>query len=472
MNTSAPAIRLGSAHLELTIPRERVYFAFADGRFEYDCHTCGAKCCRGFGYTLNAGKELDAQLALRPAVVVFLRPTRTRDDQSRQVLNCPPACFFLNEDNRCAIQATRGFEAKPETCRLFPFNQLRRVGGYLVVAPHASLCPLNIVAPPEQSALSGHDDLFAAMSAQTIRLDVPEIHLERLSGSAGALFELENSLVRESERSIEHQDFLGFAAAQSAITSAWRADLQESAATSVSRSELETFRTIVCTVLGMSPSAAQLEEPVLVRTLIATAAYIRSQVLFGPWTHAAGQMRIDLERLPHFLVTLHVLLALARDAGMRDVSFQTVSAVCSTHWRLLQLLTYADCAMVLNRTSTVAWPLGGNSEGEALYLTTLRELMPNKQRKRKRALWSILCEQMPAAPVNRHSFLAQVAARVGPNLAMLGGSPPTAVSRRQTYRAALQRWVLSNCDARVMISVAAKLSVGGTTVAKSSGEAH
>jgi len=64
------------------IPSERVHFAFASGRFAYDCVGCQAHCCRGFGYELRVGSELRAHVRRNPSLVVFLEPVKpTGDDR-------------------------------------------------------------------------------------------------------------------------------------------------------------------------------------------------------------------------------------------------------------------------------------------------------------------------------------------------------------------------------------------------------
>ncbi len=34
--------------------------------------------------------------------------------------------FFLTAENRCSVEERAGHDAKPETCRLFPFNNILR----------------------------------------------------------------------------------------------------------------------------------------------------------------------------------------------------------------------------------------------------------------------------------------------------------------------------------------------------------
>ena len=121
--------------LESCYLRPLIYFPFPSGRLGYDCVTCQAKCCRGFGYMTTVGAELDRQFEMRPTLPLFVSPPDPRTSGGQvSIGNCAPGCFFLADDGRCDIHRERGFAAKPETCRLFPFNNFRRVGRFLIVA--------------------------------------------------------------------------------------------------------------------------------------------------------------------------------------------------------------------------------------------------------------------------------------------------------------------------------------------------
>jgi hypothetical protein len=94
-------IRLFHTRPPIDIAADCVYFAFASGRFTYDCITCNAQCCRGHGYQATVGPELDRQLALRPALRFFLDQQNGESPSQRIIRNCPPACFLFTELGRC-----------------------------------------------------------------------------------------------------------------------------------------------------------------------------------------------------------------------------------------------------------------------------------------------------------------------------------------------------------------------------------
>lgn len=119
---------------------EHVYFTWPDGRFRYDCRACGA-CCKGHGIGLDvAGGQLVQLLARRPALTAFLR----RRGDAITAFNPRDRCWFLADDGLCQIEVEDGREAKPASCRLFPFNRVFRIGRHVVVDYNSVICPLTV----------------------------------------------------------------------------------------------------------------------------------------------------------------------------------------------------------------------------------------------------------------------------------------------------------------------------------------
>ena len=69
------------------ISRDRVYFAFGDGRLAYDCVTCGAQCCRHHDFEALVDPELQRHLAGRHALRFFLDPCDAGADN--HLSSCP-----------------------------------------------------------------------------------------------------------------------------------------------------------------------------------------------------------------------------------------------------------------------------------------------------------------------------------------------------------------------------------------------
>jgi hypothetical protein len=113
-------------------------FVFADGLLAYDCVSCGAKCCKHGDFYVDLATELEPLRRIAPNLAPFLSSAAS----ARTLLGTShhPGCWFLDDDNRCALQA-RG--AKPYNCQLFPVNQLTVLAGRVYVDVALS-CPLGL----------------------------------------------------------------------------------------------------------------------------------------------------------------------------------------------------------------------------------------------------------------------------------------------------------------------------------------
>ena len=205
------AIRLTAERPAIDIDSRDVYFTFASGRFDYDCVACNAQCCRGFGYSLKPGVQLAAQLRSSSSVRFFVNATQAARRQYH-VINCQPHCYFLSDAGRCKIQTTEGYDNKPTTCRLFPFNSFRRAGRFLVVAPHPHLCPLRVLPRHASSAVSDHSVLIASMASQGIDVNVPDLASHQ--AIAEARLPLERQIATLAESHLEDSDYRQFVVAQ------------------------------------------------------------------------------------------------------------------------------------------------------------------------------------------------------------------------------------------------------------------
>jgi len=204
------SIRIREPSATVTISRSNVYFAFGSGLLAYDCVSCGAKCCRGFSYK-SIASEPARQIDMRRALPVFVKPVPEHASSQHAIGNYAPGCFFLSNDGRCEIHAEHGYDAKPETCRLFPFNNLRRLGNHLIVAPHPSLCPLGVVAGDTRSPCSEYEELFDAMASQEIHGHVPRCSAE---GHPESVIADEREIVELSEQHLDCGDYVSFVKAQ------------------------------------------------------------------------------------------------------------------------------------------------------------------------------------------------------------------------------------------------------------------
>lgn len=95
-----------------------------DPQQNYDCLMCGRGCRAGWDIPVEPG--VVAHLEKQPLVLRIIQeqgPVFRRVEDATFIQNSKdcPNCRFLAEDQLCSIHRELGFEAKPATCKLFPF---------------------------------------------------------------------------------------------------------------------------------------------------------------------------------------------------------------------------------------------------------------------------------------------------------------------------------------------------------------
>lgn len=450
------AITLFHGRPAVEIAPDHVYFAFASGRLSYDCVSCNAQCCRGHGYLVTIGRDLDRQLAVRPELRFFLDPQRDSARSQYRVKNCPPSCFFLNDRGLCSLHAEYGYEAKPETCRLFPFNHLRRAGEYLIVAPHDSLCPIQVEPPGQASNKSTHGELLHAMSLPGIYADVPLCN--GLLPNIDFLISLERQVVDLSEQYMHQSNYGDFAAAQLDATYRTLQDLQPGDVPSPQPPRdgaLERFLEEVCELLGISRGVLARSDMVT-RTVTAVTPAVRSQLVFrGAGAQDRNAPRalwdgLELDRVPYLLAALHALAALAEQAGMRTVTYQTVFRLIHDHHALLFMLAYADCVVAWRPGLLIDLRLPNDEDFQKPFIRLARALLPERNRKARAKLADLVCEVNRFEGVERLRFLQIVAQRLEGRVTSLERVGLEGRGARPNFRSSIQRWVIKQLGDEVL----------------------
>ena len=136
-------------------------------------------------------------VARRPELAAFLR----RRGDAVTAFNPRDRCWFLDDGGLCRIETEDGRDAKPASCRLFPFNRVFRIGGVTVVDYNSVICPVQLA--PECDGIA-HADVIAEI--ESIR--DPAIVGTTLPGDAAVI---------ERERAIAEQIFAGDAAAAQGV---------------------------------------------------------------------------------------------------------------------------------------------------------------------------------------------------------------------------------------------------------------
>jgi hypothetical protein len=382
---------------------ERVYFAFPSGVFSYDCATCGAQCCRGHGYTVNGHRELQPQIQTHAEVRFFLDPCDALATHYH-MQNFAPGCFFLTGDRRCRIQIDRGFDAKPATCRFFPFNGLFRLGTHLVVVPHSQLCPIDVVTPGT-SGYSNHGALLRTLSAFGIDDHVHELRPAGLPESN--LIALERAIVRLAENQAI-TSYSAFAAAQRVAT---ETELRKTTNNDVIVSKpavtCEQIRHNIDNVLGVSGAVS--DDAEVVRLLIAMTPTLRATMVFT--TPGDRPSLVDLRTLPSFLLAAHSLSQLAVKAGMERVSYQTVMRVVKDNRALLVLLSQLDSVLMWKPEVPIDLSFGGEKSFRTAFVRIAQALLPDVQRNARSSLGDLLHAHAPSDWAQRTEFIRRLAKR-------------------------------------------------------------
>ena len=394
-------IRVTTRAGSLEIPIARVRFTFATGRLGYDCVSCGFQCCRGHGYGLKP-TELALQLRLRPALKVFVRadPRSTSTSEVHYLVdNHAPACHFLGANGACQVHAQFGYAAKPETCRLFPFNILRLIGGHLLIAPHMALCPLAISPSEHQASLSSHSLLLDELaSGRSIGQTIPRFNLA--PDDTVRLLNHEEEIVRLSESHLDGGRHKPFIEAQLELTREWSKGANgqprsfggsENSSTN-SHPDLSWFESVCRGLLGAAPTNASEDDVELCRTMAAMTGTLRSDLLFP----SPGTAPLPVDRIPFFLLGLHKLAALALEAGESRPTCQTVQRLRTRYHGLLWLLAWSDATMVWHPSADISMPRDESDMVES-WMDLARTLLPAVQLRQPTALGTILVEHRHVA---------------------------------------------------------------------------
>ncbi len=407
---AAPNPRRGVSASEVN--EHNVYFAFPNGRLTYDCVSCNATCCRGHGYLLGKPSESDTHLHYRPNLHLFAEPAdETSLDTFVSVKNCPPACFFLTQGGQCGIQIDHGYTAKPEACRLFPFNNFCRVGNHLVVSPHPALCPLGVTPFGTIDAKSRHEVLLREIQLRGISGPVPTFHLED-GISADALLMLEREIRQYSEEAAESSDYTQFAAAQLDLSLGLRglpAHFREEMERRKSVQALQEFLGRASGLLQASFPDDKLRRSEVTAVMVAATSQLRAQFLFhaarmGPREHTCSM----LMRLPYLMLSLFVFAMAAQAAGMTSVTLQTLQHLSKSNLALLRMISSSGRVLVWKPGIAIPTSFPGGGDFQRSYFGIAKALLASAQRARLRSLVDIISECCAFQGVERVRFLTML----------------------------------------------------------------
>jgi hypothetical protein len=176
---------------------ESFYFPFPDGRIGYDCVACGFQCCKGHGFAATK-TELEGLKSLRPEVeaFAFMGWGKLNAEPNREIPTFIPNCFFLQSDGQCEVEVTLGRPRKPWVCRLYPVNDIYRIGSHYVfnfhVIGNGILCPFTVGSTGRRIRYSDLEADLVGWESHPARAFV--FHSEGLDGSAAELIRNETEI--------------------------------------------------------------------------------------------------------------------------------------------------------------------------------------------------------------------------------------------------------------------------------------
>jgi Fe-S-cluster containining protein len=445
MSPTEPAIEVETPDGLRRFPAANVYFTFASTRLGYDCVSCGAKCCRGFGYELRPGEELRAQMTQSAPARFFVDPCEAASHFHMR--NLAPGCFFLTGDNRCGIEVQQGYAAKPETCRLFPFNQIGIVGSHLLVAPHPDLCPLDVMPVGRPSATSDHAQLCASMAIRPISTHVAGLGVPE--SQASAIIDHERSIVALSERYLNETDYRAFAAAQ--LDAAHHA-FGEGPAVPAS-TQLDDYLEQLRAVLGAGAELATLCDEAVCRALTAATPSLRAHVLLwqADKRPLGGQ---PMERLPRMLLALYCLAFSAHSAGMVRVTYQSVMTLFLRYSSLLMMLARLDAPVMWRRDVVLDLSFGGDDAAKRIYARIVQALLAARQSRNRLSLATLLTRELSIDGLDRVLFLKRLADKLTGRIVSVEAEHTDRRVRATTARATIQQWALRHITEEMLTAFA------------------
>ncbi len=352
-----------------------VVFLFEGGRLGYDCAGCQENCCRGNGYFVQAGHEMEVQREYYAHIDLFANRQLAISTVGSgcYVRNLKPRCFFSLDDGRCRIHVEHGLGSKPETCRLFPFNGLRVAGRFLLVSPHPRLCPLEVAKSGERAGESDYQYLFEQMALRGIMGSAEEVYSP--AASIDDTIATERHVVSLAERYLE-RGFDEFVVSQLEL-SGTGCDL--ALRHELARSAYRRFRDRLRDTLGVWPRLTEDDCAEIDRIIIAMTPILRSYLLFRPLAEKQPAA-ISPPQIVFAIVALRILCLLAAEADGSVITYQTVSTIFHDLRPFLLVLAHCDEAMTLRRDRAVELDIGLSGDSAAGYAALLKELVRHRDR--------------------------------------------------------------------------------------------
>jgi hypothetical protein len=160
-------------------------------------------------------------------------------------------------------------------------------------------------------------------------------------------------------------------------------------------------------------------------------AILRSQLVFETSGQRPG-LPLAVSRIPFVLLALEDIANVAVEAGMRDVTYQTITQLFTQFGQLLWLLAHADCDMVLDSEAPLDLSIIRSAGTPVPYLKIARDLVPRRAR-RRRSLADVLDCHISAEGPDRFVELNRIAGWLAGRLVRAGKLRRLSLSPRSAF---------------------------------------
>jgi hypothetical protein len=258
------------------------------------------------------------------------------------------------------------------------------------------------------------------------------------------LIEVEEAVVAKADEHVKDGQYLTFAGEQLRLAAEVQRPSPHLAAWAA---EAADFRSQLCGVLGVAQDGCPRLSGGDVTVLVGATPVLRAEMFFQ---RKVPQLGLSLERGARVLVCLEVVASLARQAGMQEIRYQTVTHLFREFSELLEMLSLLDSPVRVRGDAVLAWPLGGPKKAERVYLSLVRALIAGSRRRHPKLLGTLLREHLDHGEVEHVAFLRLAARRLVGRV-----QPANAVVRpagwRAVARARVQHWVLHHLDESILM---------------------
>jgi hypothetical protein len=205
-------------------------------------------------------------------------------------------------------------------------------------------------------------------------------------------------------------------------------------------------------MLGCVAAGGMGESRRAVQSLVAATAALRSFLLF-PTSGTDLRQAIPIERIPFVLLCVHKLLTLAGEAGMADLTYQTVLDVFQRYGALVRTAAVSDCTASWSarpRNYLMAWQ-GESKENYLLYSRIAKSILA----KDRKPLGALIAQGCGKTLVGRLARLESLSRRLSGCIDTVGGS-------RSRPRPSVAKWILRSAPEDVLWKLATNTRIRPT----------